>query len=74
MILVCKHRKQPGRLYGEYINLTIGKHYVSLTDFYDNDIMVELVDDEGGKYWYPKKNFSPLEVERELQLNNILQV
>jgi len=76
MIVVCKHRKIPGRLSRlseEYINITIGKHYEIFTDFYDADIMVEIVDDSVGKYWYPKNNFSPLQVERELQIDKIIK-
>ena len=73
MKVVCKHKKMLGRLSEEYINISIGKQYEILTDFNDKDIMVEMVDDSGGKYWYPKKNFSPLQVERELQIDKILK-
>jgi hypothetical protein len=70
MIVVCKHKKTPGRL-EEYRDLIIGEKYISLTDFYDKDIMIELVDDSGLRCWYPKENFTPLDVERELRLNQL---
>lgn len=71
MIIVCKHRKMPGRLYDEYINLTIGKKYISLTDFYDSGIMIQLVDDSGHMFWYLKENFIPVHIEREEKLKEL---
>lgn len=70
MIIVCKHRKRPGGL-DEYRDITIGKKYISLTDFYDRDLMIELVDNSGLRCWYRKDNFSPLEAEREMKLNQL---
>ena len=74
MIIVCKHRKIPGRLTEEYIHLTKGKHYeVPSNLFFDADIMIDIQDDSGDNYWYPKENFSPLQIERELQIDKILK-
>lgn len=71
MIIVCKHTLIPGRDHEQYINLTIGKNYNTLTDMYDDDIMVELVDDADDKCWYPKKNFYILQSHREYKLKQL---
>ena len=71
MIIVCKHTLIPGRNCEKYINLTIGKNYIALTDMNDADFMVELVDDADDKCWYPKKNFYILQSYRECKLKEL---
>lgn len=77
MIIVCKGTSIPARLspsnekYEQYVNLTVGKNYTTLSDFNDDDFMVELVDDAGEKCWYPKNNFYSLESYRDYKLRKI---
>jgi|Laugresu1bdmlbsd_1035121.scaffolds.fasta_scaffold46148_2 hypothetical protein len=72
MIIVCKHTLIPGRTSSEeYVNLTIGKKYKALTDMLSADFMVELVDDDGDKCWYPKDNFYILQSYREDKLKQL---
>ena len=71
MIIVCKHTLMPGRTEEQYVNLTIGKNYIALTDMLSDDFMVELVDDDGDKCWYPKDNFYILQSYREYKLNQL---
>lgn len=71
MKVVCKSKRQLGTHDGYYINLTLDKIYITLSDFYDRDLMVKLVDDEGEECWYPKKNFQSMEYLREKKLSEL---
>lgn len=71
MIIVCKTTMVPGGYHTSYKNLTKKNHYIALSDFYDNDVMVKLKDDIGEECWYHKNNFYSLESHRIYQLDKI---
>ena len=75
MIIVCKSLLRPHHVdmpsNEEYIDLTLDKHYTALTDMFDSDRMVQIVDDTGNVYWYPKSNFIVLDSYREEKLNKL---
>jgi hypothetical protein len=71
MVIVCKSVNEFGNGGYMYIHLTIGKSYLAFSDFLDNDIMVDLVDDIGNRGWYPKINFYSLSENRSNNLRKI---
>jgi hypothetical protein len=71
MIIVCKTTLKFISSEIKFVNLTVGKHYIALTDMYDADMMVEVVDDAGEKCWYPKNNFYILQNYREYKLKQL---
>jgi hypothetical protein len=71
MIIVCKTTLKFISSEIKFVNLTVGKHYIALTDMYDADMMVEVVDDAGDKLWYPKNNFYILQNYREYKLKQL---
>lgn len=70
MKLVCVDTKMIGRK-NKYIHLTIGKIYSSISDFRDRDILCCILDDNDESYWYPKKNFKPLDEVRQNKLEEL---
>jgi hypothetical protein len=73
-IIVCKENINPfflPNIKRYYKKLTIGKHYKSLTNFYDYKDFVVLIDDSGVEDIYPKQIFYVLQKSRDIVLTKL---